>query len=65
MWQRQEDDVVACEDLGGRLFQHPVCEVMEVRLDLSEAGSCATVGRDRADLTSGWPTRRRRTSPPA
>ena len=48
--QGQEDHVVAGEHLGGRLLHHPIGELHQLRLVVTEEGPGALAGRDRADL---------------
>jgi hypothetical protein len=48
--QREEDDVVTRQGLGGRLREHPFGEGHEVRVDCPQPLACAAGRRDGPDL---------------
>ena len=64
--QREEDHVVAGERLGGGLLEDPVGQRDQVRLEAAEASRRRWCRAVRAPIsTSGWPSSRRSSSPPA
>ncbi len=65
MRQREEHDVVSGEVLHGGVLEDPVRQAMEMRLQFPSLEPALLWAVMAPMVTSGWPARSLRTSPPA